>query len=670
MESSPATTSAITRIHLIFKTHLDVGFTDFAQNVVQNYFTNYIPKAVQLARQLREAGSPTRFLWTTGSWLIYEYLEQASPAARQEMEQAILAGDIKWHALPFTLHSENMDASLFRFGLSLSQELDQRFGVRTIAAKMTDVPGHTRGIVALLAEAGVRFLHIGVNPASTPPDVPPVFRWRDLTGAEVAVMYHKGSYGDTMTVPGLADGIAFAHTGDNRGPQNEDQLRQSYQEVQEHFPGAQVVASTLDHFAARLETVWESLPVVTQELGDTWIHGAGTDPTKIARYRALLRLRRSWLEHGTPPEKLAGFSRKLLLVPEHTWGLDVKTHLEDWDNYSAADFQSMRGDYFFRKMEGSWEEQRNYLEAAMEVLDDNRLCAQLGAHLSELIPERPTQAGYQPISDFAAGFETQHFTFRLDPARGDLIALTEKANGRAWAGPENPLGRFSYETFSAADYQRYYRQYIQNKRQTRGWALPDFTKPGLEKANPQHKRFLPQLIWAGQRQDEQAETFLLQYTMPEESWQAYGAPRALWLALTFPTAEPTLQFDLQWFDKPATRLPEAAWFSFVPLVAEPHAWRMDKLGQWVSPYDVIRKGNRHLHAVGRGVRYQHHDVHLFIETRDAPLVAPGSPSLLNFTNQQPNLRQGIHFNLLNNIWGTNFPMWYEDDARFRFTLKT
>jgi len=74
---------------------------------------------------------------------------------------------------------------LFEFGLSLSQELDARFGRQTIAAKMTDVPGHTRGIVPLLAQAGVKFLHIGVNPASTVPGVPPLFRWQDPSGAEI-----------------------------------------------------------------------------------------------------------------------------------------------------------------------------------------------------------------------------------------------------------------------------------------------------------------------------------------------------------------------------------------------------------------------------------------------------------------------------------------------------
>ena len=33
----------VRRIHLIFKTHLDVGFTDFAANIVNNYISHYIP---------------------------------------------------------------------------------------------------------------------------------------------------------------------------------------------------------------------------------------------------------------------------------------------------------------------------------------------------------------------------------------------------------------------------------------------------------------------------------------------------------------------------------------------------------------------------------------------------------------------------------------------------
>ena len=155
------------RIHIIFKTHLDVGFTDMAASIRKQYFDRFIPNALALARRSRETDSPNRFIWTTGSWLIFEYLENADAKARKEMENGILAGDIAWHGLPFTTHSELMDADLFRTGLSLSRRLDERFGRRTIAAKFTDVPGHTRGILPLLAEFGIQFLQIGVNPGST-----------------------------------------------------------------------------------------------------------------------------------------------------------------------------------------------------------------------------------------------------------------------------------------------------------------------------------------------------------------------------------------------------------------------------------------------------------------------------------------------------------------------
>jgi hypothetical protein len=83
----------------------------------------------------------------------------------------------------------------------------------------------------------------------------------------------------------------------------------------------------------------------------------------------------------------------------------------------------------------------------------------------------------------------------------------------------------------------------------------------------------------------------------------------------------------------------------------------------------VENGNRHLHACGEGVTYQDGEQRLILSALDSPLVAPGEPSLLNFTNQQPDLQQGVHFNLHNNLWGTNFQMWFEEDCRFRFRLE-
>jgi hypothetical protein len=86
-------------------------------------------------------------------------------------------------------HTELIDPSLFEYGLSLSNSLDKQFGKQTIAAKMTDVPGHTIAIVPHLAKFGIQYLHLGVNPASKVPNVPAVFRWQAPDGSEVIVNY-------------------------------------------------------------------------------------------------------------------------------------------------------------------------------------------------------------------------------------------------------------------------------------------------------------------------------------------------------------------------------------------------------------------------------------------------------------------------------------------------
>ncbi|HWQ11547.1 MAG TPA: DUF5054 domain-containing protein [Roseiflexaceae bacterium] len=484
---------AIETVHLVFKTHLDLGFTDLAHSVADRYVREFFPRALATAAELRRRGGPERFVWTTGSWLVYEFLERARAPMRRLMEEAIAAGDIAWHALPFTTHSELMDESLFAFGLSLSQELDRRFGRRTIAAKMTDVPGHTRGIVPLLAQAGVEFLHIGVNAASTPPDVPPLFLWRDPSGAEVAVMYQRGGYGDVLPAPGLASALAFAHTGDNQGPQEADEVLAEFARLRARFPGAQVSASTMDAFASALRTVRGQLPVVTGEIGDTWIHGVGSDPLKVSRFRELSRLRREWLEaRGVAPERLARFSRALLLVPEHTWGLDEKTHLADYTSYSAEQLRAARTTERFRAFESSWAEQRAYLDEAVAALDEE-LAQEARARLADTAPARPDLARYERCGGPRV---------RQALARGalDLARLAELAGGRL-ALPGTLTVTFGYQTFSQADYDRFRAQYNVNKRETWKWAVPDYTKPGIAAAGAVSRWWWPQAVGLYRRED-------------------------------------------------------------------------------------------------------------------------------------------------------------------------
>ncbi|MGA2974971.1 MAG: DUF5054 domain-containing protein [Spirochaetia bacterium] len=681
-------------LHVVFKTHLDVGFTDYAAAVKQRYFDTYIPQALRIARGLREEGGPDRFVWTTGSWIIYEYLEQADHDARKAAEEGIRAGDLRWHGLPFTMHSELLDPDLFRFGLGLSQELDKRFGTRTIAAKMTDVPGHTRGIVPLMAESGLRFLHIGVNAASRAPDVPGLFRWREPeSGAEIVVMYHKDGYGGASRIEGFDHALGFAHTGDNLGPQSQEEVIRALNHYRSLFPDFEVKASTLDEFAEQVELIRESLPLIREEIGDTWIHGTASDPWKMAGFRALLRLRARWVAQGRDAADAPGFhrfSRELLTVAEHTWGMDAKMHLADYQNYSRADFTRARAiDIVFdeaprqfsfaegyklhgqpqsyRKIEASWREQRAYLHRAVAALHDPRLRAEARNSLHAGSATRIAREGALLGKELGKAQETAHFRVRFSPTNGSIISLVDKRNGKSWARNKSPLALFHYQSFSAADYERFLREFVVNldNMEIHSWAAPDYGRLGLTSAHSESALYVPRVVEARRS----GERFLFDLRLPSRPRERFGAPAALQLRYTFPAREPCIEIEFSWFDKPASRLPEAAWLSFVPLVNAVDKWEIHKLGRWISPIEIVSRGNRNMHGIGEGVRVSRGGCQVVIESKDAHLVSPGALRLLQFDDTLPRLEAGMHFCLHANLYSTNFPLWYEDDARFRFRLR-
>lgn len=384
---------------VVRKTHLDVGFTDLARVVRARYLDHHLPTALATARRLRLAAgrpgddgtgadggrAPSRLVWTVGSWIVDEALEHGDAELRRAVEEGIAEGDLVWHALPFTLHSELADPALVRAGLATSARLDARFGRRTRAAKVTDVPGHTIGLVPLLAEAGVVLLHVGVNPASTPPDVPSLFRWREpCSGAEVVVLYQRGGYGGALELPGTATTLVVDHTGDNIGPPSASGVVALDEALAHAHPGAMVRAGSLDDALAALEAGggMVGLPVVTSEIGDTWIHGAASDPQKLARFRSLSRWRSAALADGRLVEGGAvdrAAARSLLLAAEHTWGLDEKAHWPDRTTWAPdALAEARRTDPRVAVMEASWAEQRTYVDDAARALDGGGACGPAG----------------------------------------------------------------------------------------------------------------------------------------------------------------------------------------------------------------------------------------------------------------------------------------------------
>ena len=659
---------AVKRVMVVFKCHFDAGFIDTQTNVVHKYFTQYFPQAIEIARAQNAQGK-RRYVWTTGSWLLLEYLEQASPAERATMEQAIARGDIAWHALPFTWQTEMMSQSMIEGSLALSQTLDRRFGMVTNGAKMTDVPGHTRGIIPPLAKHGIKFLEIGVNGGSTVAQLPPLFLWKDPSGASLPVMYHW-DYSGIARVPSSDLAVVTSVRGDNSGPHTAEEIAAVYTDLAQRFPHAEITACTLSEMANAIEPHRDALPVVTEEMGDTWIYGVPSDPLKVARYREVSRLRDGWLARRsfqTGDATDLALLRHVLLEAEHTWGADTKTWL-DFDNYKPADLARMLDTKNYKVVQFSWQEKRQDLLDGIATLPA-ALREEAQHAIQSLNPAEPKLPADSAVHPAGAPIETAHYVVVIDPHTGAITQLKNKTTGRDWASRSNPIALFTYQTLSPQDYDRFLASYLTTNSD---WAKKDFGKPNIERfgARNQDWQAASTTVYIEETAREHRILAHLQL-QGEEAFRSGRAsfPRKVFVELLLPKAEPVIYLNLSWFQKPATRLPEALWLTFNPVVEDQKSWTLDKSGERISPFDVVASGNRHMHCLSKGFEYGQGSHRFAVETIDAPVVALGQRMPLVFSNTQPDLSAGIHSSLYNNAWGTNYIMWFGEDMRFRYVLR-
>lgn len=676
--TSESLDSEVRRVLVVSKTHLDVGFTDLAALVRRRYLEDFFPRAMAVASELRERGGPERLRWTTGAWILDEALEAARPSERRQLDAAIEAGDLCWHALPFTLHTEYCDRSLLEHGLSIAARLDERYGRRTRAAKVTDVPGHTRGLVSVLAEGGIDLLHVGVNPASSPPRVPDRFRWVDRAARtaagdavpELLVMYQPGGYGAVQVLPGTGTAIAVDLTGDNLGPPIAEAVVAAYARLRERFPSATIEAATFDDVANEMASIREELPVVTAEIGDTWIHGVGSDPAKTAAYRALRRERAAWIDDGSidaDDPALRRASTRLLLVGEHTWGLDQKEHWPELGAWGAQDLAAARREPATARFESSWAEQRDLLEEFVALLEEGGrpdLAQRATAARAATVPVRPSVAGWESVEPGDV-VDLGGWRVGVDPADGSVVQL-EGGDGRTWAARDCALARVGVQTFDAADFERWFSTYNgATLPEDLGWARWDNTKPGLADSGALARWRAPSLRAAWRGECDGRPAMVVELGFDVGATEPVSLPGSAYLTVsTGGDRSGELSFQLSWFDLPAARWPVAWWWSFAPVVGVHSAWRMEKLGELVSPLDVVPGGAHRLHAADRLV---HPD--LTLDLIDAPLVAPGTPRLLEWDDEPVDLRGGWHLCLYDNVWGTNFPMWIEGEGSARVVLR-
>ena len=103
------------------------------------------------------------------------------------------------------------------------------------------------------------------------------------------------SVDEAVRVPGFDQVLLTDWNGDNQGPSDAATLEKLFKAISAQWPGAAVFASTFDNFTSQLEPFRQRIPVLTQEIGDTWIYGTPSDPIKHATMRASMR---AWADYA------------------------------------------------------------------------------------------------------------------------------------------------------------------------------------------------------------------------------------------------------------------------------------------------------------------------------------------------------------------------------------
>ncbi|HNS20889.1 MAG TPA: glycoside hydrolase family 38 C-terminal domain-containing protein [Sedimentisphaerales bacterium] len=379
----------VREVIITFKTHFDIGYTDLASNVVQRYRTTMIDQALRVVDQNRGLPPEQQFVWTIPGWPMAKILEDWDGQTAERKQQILLAfkdGRFVVHGLPFTTHTELLEPEDLVRGLGFASRLCREAGLPLPRdAKMTDVPCHSWMMPTLLRHAGIEFLHLGCNAASSSPEVPLLFWWEGPDGSRLLTMYSAAGYGTGLVPPGdwpYRTWLALEHTGDNHGPPTPEEVKKLLAESAQKLPGVKVRIGRLSDFADAILAEKAQIPVVRGDMPDTWIHGPMCDPAGagIARsirpdinsVESLATLLYIWGVPVSPADcaRLVADAREnSLLYGEHTWGgaLSWVTKYGSETKWDYGDaWKADRAVGRFSKLEASWAEHTRYIEQARE----------------------------------------------------------------------------------------------------------------------------------------------------------------------------------------------------------------------------------------------------------------------------------------------------------------
>ncbi|MCX6925031.1 MAG: hypothetical protein NT154_17735, partial [Verrucomicrobia bacterium] len=262
----------------------------------------------------------------------------------------------------------------------------------------------------------------------------------------------------------------------------------------------------------------------------------------------------------------------------------------------------------------------------------------------------------------ASVLENEFFKLRLDTLRGGIASLIDKRTGRELIARngDHVRGQYLHERFAATNVSTFVESYC------RGWALGpgDFNKPNMPGPEQLPYATLALTNWTVTAQSSPLANTLILHC-------AHAAPlaKSVTLEYTLPGTQPFLDVTWSVEDKTPNPIPEGGWL-YLPFAIEKPVFRLGRSGSIIDPAkDIIRGANRHLLCLNTGMTVTGSDgFGIGLCSRDTPLVSLDRPGLWKYSDDFVPQKANVFFNLYNNMWNTDFPLWVDGSWTARVRL--
>ena len=442
--------SRVRDIVVVFKMHVDIGYTNWAEGVLQMYSNEMLRETLNSIKETSSLPEKEQFIWTLPAWPLKYMLEHCPGDLKAGLEQAIRDQRIVPHALPITYETEASDLENLVRGLSYASEINKKFGLPPARdAKLTDVPSHSRILPTILKNAGVDFLHLGCNPGSASPEVPTLFWWQGPDGSRLLTFYWSEYYGSGILPP--ADWphrtwLAMIHTHENTGAPTPDEVAELISKAREEMPSVNIKIGRLSDFYDLLVEENPELPVVRGDMPDTWIHGYMSRPKETKLSKALQRetydteILNSQLKlWGATVHPVTSHIEKavenMILYDEHTFGAAMSHgNQHKWTYQDEFRIYKSLGHYDF--IEGTWIEKGNRIRNAEKTIvplmkhQMKNLASSVSVDGKRIVVYNPLPWARSGRVTFFAGIYQKGFTIYglKDPVTGKQIPVYEDHN--------------------------------------------------------------------------------------------------------------------------------------------------------------------------------------------------------------------------------------------------